>query len=210
VAFAPYVSLTDVKAWLPVSDNVDDDVINNNVIGSVTRWVDEFCQRNFWQDGSVASPVARTFAASCWCELDLGAFNDLVSVTTLKTDEAGDGVYETTWATTDYQLAPFNNPTGRPFTRIEAIAGRNFPIRYSARTGRADRVEITGVWGWPAVPDMVKQACLIQSSRILKRRNSPEGVAGFGDFGVIRISGRLDPDVEQMLNPFRRVVVLVA
>ena len=50
-----------------------------------------------------------------------------------------------------------------------------------------------------AWPPNVEQAVLIQSTRLYKRRSSPEGVAGFGDLGVIRVSS-LDPDVEAMLG----------
>jgi hypothetical protein len=37
-------------------------------------------------------------------------------------------------------------------------------------------------------------AVLMQTSRWFRRRLSPEGVAGFGEFGAVRIS-RLDPDI---------------
>jgi hypothetical protein len=53
------------------------------------------------------------------------------------------------------------------------------------------------------VPTAVKQACVIQSSRIFKRLDSPLGVAGFGDMGAIRVGRYLDPDVEQLLMPYR-------
>jgi len=49
---------------------------------------------------------------------------------------------------------------------------------------------------WPA---HVEEAVLIQTARLYKRRNSPEGVAGFGDLGVVRIS-TLDPEVETLLS----------
>lgn len=210
MAFTPYVTDDEFKAWVTLNDSIDDIEIAG-VTATVTRWIDEYCQRHFWQDGTLASPVARTFVTrSRWC-LDLGPFNDLTAVVApvVKTDEAGDGTFETTWAASDFELHPVSRPTGRPYTSVDAIAGRLFPVR-SGTTGRSDRVEITGVWGWPAVPDEVPQACLIQGSRILKRRYSPEGVAGFGEFGAVRVSGRLDPDVQQLLDPYRRVAVLVA
>lgn len=48
------------------------------------------------------------------------------------------------------------------------------------------------------VPAEVDQAVTLYSARLWKRRNSPEGVAGFGDVGAIRVSA-LDPDVELLL-----------
>lgn len=47
-------------------------------------------------------------------------------------------------------------------------------------------------------PD-VQQAILLLSARLWKRRQSPEGVAGWGDLGVIRIL-RSDPDITSLLS----------
>lgn len=208
MAFAPYTSLPTFKTWAGLTDT-DDDLVATSVIESVSRWIDEYCDRHFWQDGATDSEVARTFTPCGSYRLDI---DDLVpgSITTFKTDEAGDGTFETTWAVTDYQLLPVNRPSGRPYDRVEAVGGRLFPIRW-ARAARANRVEITGIWGWPAVPEAVHQACLLQSGRVLKRRHSPEGITGFGnEFGHIRVSNRLDADVQMMLDPYRRIGVLVA
>ena len=57
-----------------------------------------------------------------------------------------------------------------------------------------------------SVPDDIVQACLILSTRLFKRKDSPEGVAGFADFGAVRLS-RMDPDVQALLNPFRIIPV---
>jgi len=62
--------------------------------------------------------------------------------------------------------------------------------------------ERLGVWvnpladGWAP---RIEQAVLIQASRYYKRRQSPEGSAGWGDLGVVRIVS-VDPDVEALLN----------
>ena len=48
------------------------------------------------------------------------------------------------------------------------------------------------------VPDNLREAVLLQTARQFRRRLSPEGVAGFGDFGAVRVS-RVDPDVEQLI-----------
>jgi hypothetical protein len=54
-------------------------------------------------------------------------------------------------------------------------------------------------------PDEVHTAALIEAARTLKRRGSPEGVAGFGgDFGLVRVSG-IDPTIEANLSPWLKV-----
>jgi hypothetical protein len=44
----------------------------------------------------------------------------------------------------------------------------------------------------------VQEAIILLASRLYKRRMSPEGVAGFGDMGVVRILAR-DPDIALLL-----------
>jgi hypothetical protein len=46
-------------------------------------------------------------------------------------------------------------------------------------------------------PEVV-EAILLMASRLYARRNSPEGVAGWGDLGVIRVVAA-DPDIEALL-----------
>ena len=64
---------------------------------------------------------------------------------------------------------------------------------------------MTGLVGWTAVPTSVKQATVITASRIFKRLDSPLGVAGFGDMGVMRVGRGLDPDVQQLVQGLRRM-----
>lgn len=48
--------------------------------------------------------------------------------------------------------------------------------------------------------DDVQHAILLVASRLYKRRESPEGVAGFDDLGsAVRIVAR-DPDIERLLE----------
>ena len=65
--------------------------------------------------------------------------------------------------------------------------------RVSERTAQArlNAYASTGAGG-------IKQACIILSMRQFKRYDSPTGVMGFGDLGVMRV-GRVDPDVELSL-----------
>lgn len=47
-------------------------------------------------------------------------------------------------------------------------------------------------------PEVV-EAILMVALRLYKRRQSPEGVAGWDDMGVVRIMAR-DPDVERLIE----------
>jgi hypothetical protein len=85
-----------------------------------------------------------------------------------------------------------------PYTGIRAVNDYTWPV-----VDQQALCRITAVWGWAAVPTAIKQATIIQSSRLFKRLDSPLGVLGMGDLGQIRVSRYLDPDVEQLAMPFR-------
>jgi hypothetical protein len=188
-----YASLNEVKAALRISDNVDDTLLEM-AIESASRMIDGHAGRYFYSSGT----ATRIFAAddALICQID-----DLAGTAiTLVTDPDADGTWADTWATIDYQLEPVNGIVDgltTPYTRIRATENYNFPVL----NGEA-LVKVTGVFGWPSIPIAIKQACVIQSSRIFKRLDSPLGVAGFGDMGAVRVSRYLDPDVQQLVAPY--------
>ncbi len=202
MAFVPYATSSEFQAWAQIDGLGKADQIDM-VLAAASRAVDEWCQRHFWQDGTIASPVARTFAPWDSRVVVFGPFNDLTDAVapTVATDTDGDGVFETSWAAADWQALPFNRYDGRPYTSILAVAGLRFPCW---STGRVDRVQVTGVWGWAAVPPPVKTACLIRAAQLLTRMQSPNGIAGVGDFGPIRADRPEDRDVVALLDPYRR------
>jgi hypothetical protein len=193
-----YATLAQVKGALriPTADTLDDALLEM-AIESASRLIDGHTSRQFLSSGT----AIRYFAATdeLVCDID-----DLSSTqVTVQTSALADGVYDTTWASTDFQLEPLNgNLDGIPwaFTRIRAIKDYLFPV-----LGKEALVKVTGVWGWPYLPIAVTQACVIQASRIFKRLDSPLGVAGFGDMGAMRVSRDIDPDVAQLLMPYRRL-----
>lgn len=204
-----YATVDALKSRLGItsSDTADDSELHRACFAA-SRWVEQCCQRTFYRS---ASGTARTFATDDSYCLTLGPFNDLVSVSALATDSAGDGTYETTWASSDYQLWPFNTsgPETRPYTKIRAVGGYTFPVAYSVQT-RFDRVQVTGVWGWPSVPYAVAEAALMKASELFKMKDAPFGIAGLDDYGVVRI--RDNAPAKGLLMPYRHpsAAVLVA
>lgn len=51
------------------------------------------------------------------------------------------------------------------------------------------------------IPDDLFEAILLQAAKFYARRNSPEGVSGANDFGIVRV-GRIDPDAEALMAPY--------
>lgn len=197
----PYCSLSELKAALRITDSVDDDLLELS-INAASRQIDGYCERVFY-----ASSATRIFTpqSSLLCEID-----DLISLTTLKTSSNGDGVFDTTWSATDYQLEPLNSMSSgldSPYTRIRAVGDYLFPEFPNYSYNHEASVQVVGSFGYAATtPDSVKQACIILSMRQFKRYDSPLGVAGFGDIGVMRVS-RVDPDVAALLEPYVKLKV---
>ena len=194
-----YATLSDVKAALRITDNVDDSLLEIS-IEAASREIDGWCERVF-----TSSTATRIYRPTDVFSVEV---DDLQSITTLKTDSDGSGVFDVTWESTDYQLNPLNGLAGgisTPYTQVRAIGQYLFPI-YEPRNVNSNEasVQINGVWGWASIPTAVKQACIILSMRQFKRYDSPTGVMGFGDLGVMRV-GRVDPDVEKLLMPFRKM-----
>jgi hypothetical protein len=187
-----YATLQEVKNSLRITDSIDDTMLEV-AIESASRMIDGYTARTF----SNAGTAVRNFAATD--DLNL-IIDDAISVSEVaSTDEIG-GSY-TIWKVTDYQLEPVNSRSDglyMPYTGIRAINDYAWPV-----VDQQALVRITGVWGFPAVPIAIKQATIIQASRLFKRLDSPLGVAGFGDMGAIRVGRYLDPDVEQLAMPFR-------
>lgn len=188
-----YATLAQVKAAMRITDNVDDDLLET-AIESASRQIDGHCERRFY---TTATTRIYTPNDSFICEVD-----DLVSITSLKTSSDVDGSFDTTWASTDYQLEPLNGIAGGmdvSYTQIRATGDYLFPL-----SGGEATVQVIGTFGWASVPSDIEQACIILSQRQYKRYDSPLGVAGIGDIGIIRVS-RIDPDVASILAPYRRL-----
>ena len=197
---ASYATLAELKARLGIDPpDTTHDVELDDKLSGASREVEDHCHRQF-NDAGTAS--ARIFypVTSELVELD-----DCHTVTVLVTDEGDTGSFTTVWSASDYQLEPLNGVVdgqpGWPCSDIRAVAGKRF------RCGRRASVNITAIWGWETVPAPVKDATLILASESFKLREAPFGVAGFGDFGVVRI--RDIPVVARKLAKYVRNPVLV-
>jgi len=193
-----YVTLALVKKALRITDDIDDDILELS-IEAASREIDGYCERVFYQ-----TTESRVFVPqdSFTTQID-----DLFSLTSLKTSSTGE-TFDTTWAATDYQLEPNNGIAGgleTPSTRIRAIGDYVFPTWVAQNVNHYEAtVQVTGTWGWSAIPTAVEQAALLLTLRQYRRYDSPLGIAGFDEMGAVRV-GRIDPDVQKLLSPFRKV-----
>jgi hypothetical protein len=187
-----YADLGTLKRQLGLDDTDDSrDALLEQALTAASRSIDRACGRRFWLDGTVVQrvyrPQGRTVVEADGTLLlvdDIGSTSGLV----VETGSSGFWSVVSTWeALPDNALV-----ISRPITGLLRSGGWG--------TGTS-RVRVTARFGWPAVPDEIVQATLIQANRLFKRKDSPEGVTGSAEWGVVRLSRR-DPDVWNLIEPY--------
>lgn len=204
-----YASADDLREFVRIDDAADDEQIGQALDGA-SRMIDYACDPrpdHYRQFGRTDSAEDRWYTASRrgydtavrgqWVALvdDIASATGLVVVV----EDGAGGEVEVIGAT----LRPRNaGQVGRPSTTV-CFAGSSLP----SPSPLADAIRVTAVWGWPAVPGAVQQACLLQASRLLARRDAPFGIAGSPETGSeVRLLAKLDPDAESLVRPFVRKI----
>lgn len=129
----------------------------------------------------------------------------LVSVGGISVDYDGDGVYEVDLAGSDYRLEPYNASEdwpARPWTEvvIMPLSSAYFPL------GLGNTVKLdNSVFGWPAIPDDVNKACLIQAAQLFKSTDAVFGGVQLGlDGSVLRVRQSMNPMAEALLEGYSK------
>lgn len=203
-AFVPslYIQVEEFKSTIELSGTSFSDEDVKIALRSACRAVDEICGRRFYADADAAQ--VRYYSPDNYWSLYI---DDIITITTLKTDNAGDGTFENTWtANTDFIAEPLNAAAeSKPWTKlcVHPTGAYFFP----ANIPRS--VELTGKFGWSSVPAQVEEATTLLAHRLLKRaRQAPFGISGLGlDGSVVRIMMN-DPDAMMLLRPFMRDVLV--
>lgn len=170
-----YATATQYKAVTGRVSAADDTIIDRD-LKAVSRYLDFKLGRplGFGKD---ASAVARIYHPSAW----LGAYplldvGDTVSVSTIAIDENEDNTFSVALVTADYELLPRNAATGPEARPYQQIGLTKWGSRDYWHPGQ--RVKVTAVGGWPAVPDAIVAAAIelaailrIESPRATNRVN---------------------------------------
>ena len=186
-----YGNLATLKQRLNIepTDTSRDDLLTK-ALAAASRGIDKACGRRFWLD---AAPVARVFnprgRVVCRDDGDLLLVDDIGSTTGLIVETGTAG----SWTpVTGYETSPDN-----ALLDGHAVTG----LLLANGTWGSARVRITTRFGWPAEPDEITEASHIQAARLYRRKDSPEGVTGSAEWGVVRLSRR-DPDVWNLIEPY--------
>ena len=122
------------------------DIRLRGLMETASRLIDRYCNRHFY-----VLVVTKKLDGDGGTELMVP---DLISITSLKTDDDKDRTFETTWVATDYLLYPPNasphQRMGRPYIRIlvDTEAGSQDVFTKGMQT-----VQIEGKWGYREVTE---------------------------------------------------------
>jgi hypothetical protein len=187
-----YCTTLALKRYLGISDNADDDLFDA-AIEDASRWIDQATGRRFYADtvASARSYVRPTVNAVFGAVLEVDDFlpTSLVSIVDLGT----------TVDSTQYQLEQNVGMVGpNESTAIWSIRFFRSMAAYVIFPGQASIV-VTAKWGWPAVPNAVVRACLLQAAYLFQSKDTRLGVTGF-DTGVVKAKD--STAAAGMLRPF--------
>lgn len=193
-----YVSTADLRAFRRITDTLDDAILGLAIEGA-SRAIDRHTRRQF---GVVDAAEERRYTPYRDRRPMRHRPRWVVPIDDLMTqDDLAVSVAATSAPITTFHLRPPNEvKKGRPWTELVVDARADVVL-----FGDEDEIAVTARWGWTSVPDAVREAALLQASRLASRRSSPYGVAGSPETGSeLRLLERLDPDVAITLTDFVR------
>jgi hypothetical protein len=146
-----------------LSADTNDDAVIDAIIEAASRHIDNMTGKTFYP--STAS-TSRYYTA---CYNDIVYIDVLSTLVSVVTDNDNDGVYETTWSTTDYITMPENSSI-ISWIETSGYGNYSFPLQTKG-------VKIIGTWGYTTAPADIKEACLEISMSIYKRRHGENSSA---------------------------------
>jgi hypothetical protein len=189
-----YASLPELTAYMGATTDTEDEANLTISLNGASRHVDQFTGRRFWADDAPTERVFRTHGrVNRLGEGDLLIVDDIASEAGVIVEGWNGSSYDGINASS-YELTPESDiDRGKPAT---GILFPGFPV------AGYRKVRVTATWGWPSVPSEVKQATLIQAARLYQRKDSPNGVMGDANWGLVRVPF-MDPDVKALLQHLR-------
>lgn len=185
-----YATLADLKTRMRLTTTDDDTELTQKLVVA-SRRIDKDCNRSFTLENPASARVYTLTSAKTLVVDDFASTSGLVVATGT-----------TTFSTVDsslYRVRPDNAIVkGRAAWVLEAREGL-----YCWPVVSGVDVQVTARWGWPAIPDEIAEACLFMAQRLYKRKDSPEGVAGLSEIGLVRVIAK-DPDYLGLIDDFVR------
>lgn len=207
----PYAWPQEYRAWANVSDTEHDETRILPALKAVSRMIDRKLGLGSTGFNKDEAAVARTFLPDPHSGTPELLFIPALSTTPtsiiIDTDRDGDFSDETALDLTltgDVRFLPENYSAGaepKPITAVQWNAWGSY-----CRWPKGSLVQITGLWGWPSVPEAVKAATLELTSILLLE--SPRATQQITEVDqVIGISAVGQQIVKDLISQYRTVVL---
>jgi hypothetical protein len=194
-----YETAANYRAAIDKVDTGEDAEVLTDLT-AVSRYMERRLGRFFTKD---ASAVDRYYIGTGYRELYV---DDLVSVTSIKIDTDRDGSFadETALATTDYELLPRNAAAGSEPAPYSCIYIPDWSTKGVWTSGA--KVNVNGVFGWPAVPEAIKRGC-IHLTAIL-RLETPRASATVSEIGqLVQMSPKAVGIIDDLIRHYSKVTL---
>jgi hypothetical protein len=200
------VTLSDVRTAMETDgSDTELDTLIGVLIPFASQAILDRAQREF---APVTSSATRKFRVSGW-HVDLAPY-DLRTVSSMTFDPDGGG--QVLLSHTDYELLPINTPNG-VYTGVQLSQWISLSTTKQMNFGFAD-LSIAGAWGFAAVPDPVKQACIVAIRSWLRRDMDSYGQAMDNGMRTLQPQPfgtyKLPPASLALLDPYMRFPAGVA
>lgn len=225
-----YTGLEELKSRLSPKGNPVTDPNYHNfdyeiqlAIHTVANWINRYTGRHFYQ-----LQETRTYMPDSIWELGIDDIvPSTAAATVVNLDYDGDGIYETPWGNPAAPVGSGNfyalklgnqsnhsdnyNPNAaggvaRPYTQLQALMNGGSPgaggawLPFVWPYSHYNRVQVITNWGWDYVPPEVQQASMMLCVDIYKSKDTPWGMAGTAEAGMVRVQS--NPWVVEMLRPY--------
>ena len=188
-----YATLAQLRSGLtiPTADTTDDTKLEL-IVQAVSRKIDQYCRRRFWVNSADETRYYNAVTNR------VAIIDDCSTCTSVALDNTGNRAsYTTLTLSTDYDLLPDNAALDSiPWNAIQLAPYSTYRFNMYPKT-----IKVVGKFGWSAIPDVVREACLLWSARIYARKDVRFGEAGSPSVGVIAFIPEMDADVKALLAP---------
>lgn len=165
-------SVADAAAYIDSADPVTHADLLTRLINAASSAIRQRAQREFKAANPAAHQRLFDVAPARLREVPIG---DMRAVPTAVAVQNTAGV-ATALELTDVIALPLSRPSSEPISRLR--------LRSAVALTDSDTLAVTGLWGFPAVPEDVRQACVVQVREWFVADLSRYGEA-FEDAGVV-------------------------
>lgn len=199
-----YCTLAEFRLYKKTTTTGTHDPMLEDLVEAASRYIDTQTNRFFYTSTGKTAYYTPEFS-------DMLLIDDLYAVTTLKTDEDGDGTYENTWttgATGDFYLMPFNaasfgNSGSYSYQWIEINPEGDYTFPKAFRS-----VQLIGDYGWSGIPADIKMACLeiVNAAYLRRTGQNMSAVAEVTGAGVVLTPQDIPQSARSIINARRKIL----